>query len=72
MEHSLWKAVRWPLLVLLAGLVGVGAATILDRVFSSEWSLTIGAPSWGILLPVGVVWLVIAVVNYLVHRRRTA
>jgi hypothetical protein len=70
-EHSLWRAVRWPLLVLLVGLVGVGVATVLDRVFGDELSLTIGAPSLWILLPVGAVWLVIAVVVHLVRRHRT-
>ena len=43
MEHSLWRSVRWPILVLAAGLAGVVAAFVLDEVFSSEWSLTIGA-----------------------------
>lgn len=69
-EHSLWRAIRWPLMVLLLGTVGIAAATILDEVYSSEWSLTIGAPSLWFLLPVGAVWLVVAIVAYLVHNRR--
>jgi hypothetical protein len=71
-EHSLWRAVRWPLVVLLIALVGIAAATILDEVYSSEWSLTIGAPSLWLLLPVGAVWLVGAVVTYLLHNRRAS
>jgi hypothetical protein len=67
-EHSLWRAVRWPLAVVLVGMVGIAAAIILDEVYSSEWSLTIGAPSLWVLLP-GAVWLAAAVVIYLVHRR---
>ena len=60
-EQSLWRAVRWPLAVLLVGVAGVAAAMILDEVYSSEWSLTIGAPSIWFGLPVGAVWLVVAV-----------
>jgi hypothetical protein len=71
-EHSLWRAIRWPLVVLLVGLVGVATATILDEVYSNEWSLTIGAPSLWLLLPLGAVWLVVAVVTYLMHNRRTS
>ncbi len=71
-ERSLWQVVRWPLVVLLAGMVGIAAATILDEVYSSEWSLTIGAPSLWLLLPVGAVWLVVAVVTHLVHIRRAS
>ena len=70
-EHSLWRAVRWPLLVLLLGLVGVGVATVLDRVYTNELSLTIGAPSLWILVPLGAVWLATAVVVHFVRRRRT-
>ena len=68
-EHSLWRAVRWPLVVLLVGLVGVAAAIILDEVYSSEWSLTIGAPSLWVLVP-GAVWFLVAVVIHLTHNRR--
>lgn len=65
--RSLWRAVRWPSAVLVAGLVGIATATLLDERYSSEWSLTVGAPSLWLLLPVGAVWLVVAVV---VHLRR--
>jgi hypothetical protein len=50
--------------------VGITAAIILDEVYSSEWSLTIGAPSIWLVLPFGAVWLVIAVVAHVVHNRR--
>jgi len=66
----MWRTVRWPLVVLLVAAMGIVAATILDEVFSSEWSLTIGAPSLWVLLPVGAVWLVVAVVTHLVRSRR--
>jgi hypothetical protein len=70
LEHSLWRTIRWPLAVLLVGLAGVAAAFILDEVYSSEWSLTIGAPSLWFLVPIGAVWLVVAVVTHLVRNRR--
>ncbi|HEU5474954.1 MAG TPA: hypothetical protein VFV67_30290 [Actinophytocola sp.] len=68
-EQSLWRAVRWPVAVVLLGLVGVGVATLLDEVFTSEWSLTIGAPSLWVLV-IGAVWLAVAVVIHLVRRNR--
>lgn len=71
LEHALWRAIRWPLVVLLVAAVGITAAVILDEVYSSEWSLTIGAPFIWVLL-VGAVWLVGAVVTYLVHKRRAS
>ena len=69
-KHALWQAVRWPVAVLLVGVAGIAAATILQEVFSSEWSLTIGAPSLLFLLPVGAVWLVVAIVVHVVHNRQ--
>jgi hypothetical protein len=69
MARSLWRAIRWPLVVLLVAMAGIVTAVILDEVYASEWSLTIGAPSIWVLV-VGAVWLVVAVVAYLVHKRR--
>lgn len=68
-KHPLWHAVMWPSVVLLVGLVGVVTAVVLDEVFSSEMSLTIGAPSL-IVLAVGAVGLVVAIVVYVVRNRR--
>jgi hypothetical protein len=48
--------------------VGIGLATVLDRTASSEWALTIGGPALTVLLPVGLVWLAVAVIVYLVRR----
>jgi len=66
-ERGLWRAVRWPLLVLLIAGVGLGVATVLDRTASSEWALTIGGPALTVLLPVGLVWLVVAVIVHVVR-----
>jgi hypothetical protein len=70
-EQSLWRAVRWPLVVLLVGALGVAAAIVLDEVHSSEWWLTIGALSLSVLAA-GAVWLVVEVVAHLVRRRRAS
>jgi hypothetical protein len=67
--RGLWRAVRWPLLVLVIAGVGIGVATVVDRTDSREWALTIGGPALTVLLPVGLVWLVVAVIVYLVRRR---
>jgi hypothetical protein len=58
------------LVVLAIGVAGIAAAIILDEVFSSEWSLTIGAPSLLFLSPIGAVWLVVAAISHVVHNRR--
>jgi hypothetical protein len=67
-EGGLWRAVRWPLLVLAVAVVGVGVAAVLDRTDAREWALTIGAPALTVLLPVGLVWLLVAVVVHLVRQ----
>jgi hypothetical protein len=68
-ERGLWRAVRWPLLVLAVAVAGVGVGVVLDRTDGREWALTIGGPALTVLLPVGLVWLLVAVVVYLVRRQ---
>jgi di/tricarboxylate transporter len=68
-ERSLWRAVRWPLLLLAIAGVGIGVATVLDRTGAREWALTIGGPALTILLPVGMVWLLVAVILFIVRRQ---
>jgi hypothetical protein len=68
-ERGLWRAVRWPLLVLAVAVAGVGVGAVLDRTDGREWALTIGGPALTVLLPVGLVWLLVAVVVYLVRRQ---
>jgi hypothetical protein len=69
-EPSLWRAVRWPLALLVIAGVAIATATVLDQ-FKNELSLTIGAPALTVLLPVGLVWLVVAVIVYAARRRRS-
>jgi hypothetical protein len=66
---DLWRAVRWPLLVLAIAGLGIVVASVLDRTAAREWALTIGGPALVVLLPVGLVWLVVVVVRYVVQRR---
>jgi hypothetical protein len=68
-DRGLWLAVRWPLLVLAIAGVGIGVAAVLDRTAAREWGLTIGGPALTVLLPVGLVWLVVAVIIYVGKRR---
>lgn len=67
---DLWRAVRWPVLVLAVAAVAVIVASALDRTDAREWALTIGAPALTILLPLGALWLVLALVPHLVRSRR--
>lgn len=66
---DLWRAVRWPLLVLAVAGLGIVVANALDRTSGREWALTIGGPALTVLLPVGLVWLVVALIRYIVQRR---
>ena len=68
-RRGLWRAVRWPVLVLVVAGLGIGVAAVLDRTAAREWALTIGGPALVVLLPVGLVWLLAAVIRYLVQRR---
>ena len=63
----MWRAVRWPVLLLAITAVLLGVATILDQTSAREYALVIGAPALTILLPVGIIWLVVAL---LFHLRR--
>jgi hypothetical protein len=69
-ERDLWRAVRWSLLLILIACVGIGIAAMLDRTPSRDWALPIGGPALTVLLPLGLVWLVVAVVVYVVRGRR--
>lgn len=67
-QRPLWRAVRWPLLVLTVGAVGVLVAVVVDQTSAYEYALTVGAPSlW--VLGAGLVWLVVAVVVHVVRGR---
>jgi hypothetical protein len=71
-DRDLWRAVRWPLLVLAIAALGIGVATALDRTAAREWALTIGGPALTMLLPIGLVWLVASVIRYVVKGRGVA
>ena len=79
-DRDLWPAVRWPLVVLAVAVVGIVVAAVLDRTAAREWALTIGGlrrpwgvvrlgPSLTVLLPVGLVWLLVAVIRHVVRQR---
>ena len=69
---DLWRAVRWPLLVLAVAGVAIAVAAVLDQTDAREWALTIGGPALVVLLPVGLLWLAVAVIRYVVVRRGAA
>jgi hypothetical protein len=69
-HRDLWRAIRWPLLVLAIAGVGIGVATMLDRTAAREGALTIGGPALTVLLPVGLAWLAVAVIRYVVKNRQ--
>jgi di/tricarboxylate transporter len=63
---DLWRAVRWPLLVL--AVAGLAVAVALDQTEAREWALAIGGPALVVLLPIGLIWLAVAVIRYVVQR----
>jgi hypothetical protein len=69
-QSNLWRAVRWPAVLVAVACLGIVAAAILDRTEARELALTIGAPSLTILLPLGLLWLAVAVAIYVLQRRR--
>jgi len=69
-RSDLWRAVRWPTLVLAVAGRGIGVAIALDRTAAREWALTVGGPALAVVLPVGLIWLLVAVVRYVVNGRR--
>jgi hypothetical protein len=64
---DLWRAVRWPLLVLAVAGLAIAVAAALDRTDAREWALTIGGPALVVVLPIGLVWLAVAVIRYVVR-----
>jgi len=69
MNRDLWRAVRWPLLVLVVAGAAIIAAAVLDRTAAREWALTIGGPALTVVLPIGLLWLLVALVRHAVRRR---
>jgi hypothetical protein len=67
---DLWRTVRWPVVMIAVGVAGIVIATVLDQTPQRELALPIGAPALTILLPVGLVWLVVALVLHAVRQRR--
>jgi len=56
-----WRSLRWPLLLLGVAILGVLIAVVLDRTPQREYALVIGGPALTVLLPIGLGWLLIAV-----------
>lgn len=71
-QPTLWRAVRWPLALLAVAAAGIAVATVMDQTSARESSLVIGAPALTVLLPLGLVWLVSALVLYAARRRGRA
>jgi hypothetical protein len=70
-KRSLWVSIRWPILLLAIAGLGIIVAVILDQTGAREYALVIGAPALTVLLPIGLLWLVVALVVHLVRRRRS-
>ena len=69
-QQDLWAATRAPLSILAVAVVGIGIAFALDQTSAREHALTIGAPALTLLLPLGLVWLGVALTLH--WRRRTS
>lgn len=69
-EPTLWRAVRWPMVILAIAAIGITTATVLDRTSAWEYALIVGAPALTVLLPAGLALLVVAIIRYALRRRR--
>jgi hypothetical protein len=69
-RSGLWRAIRLPVFLLGVSAAAIATAAVLDRTPAREWALTIGAPALTILLPIGVGWLLLALIVYSVRRNR--
>jgi hypothetical protein len=69
-QQGLWTAIRAPLSLVAVAVVGIGIAFALDQTSAREHALTIGAPALTVLLPLGLLWLAVALIRH--RRRRTA
>lgn len=67
-EQDLWTETRAPLVILAVAFAGIGIAFALDQTSAREYALTIGAPALTLLLPLGLVWLAVALAK---HWRRS-
>jgi len=69
--RTLGQAVRWPLAAASVALALVLAGFVLDRFPGTgrDYALVIGGPALTVLLPLSVIWLVVAIV---LHRRRSS
>lgn len=67
--NSTWRAIRWPVVMLVVALAMLAVATVLDTGSgrARDAALLIGVAALYVLLPVAVLWAVVA----LVLQRRT-
>ncbi|HEX2174609.1 MAG TPA: hypothetical protein VHG70_01755 [Nocardioidaceae bacterium] len=64
LRRDLVRFVRWPLSLLGVSAAAILVAVVLDRTPAREYALVIGGPALTVLLPVAVVWLVVALAVY--------
>jgi len=66
---GVWRAVRWPVVATVVAALLVVAAFVLDTGSGTarDYALVIGAPALYVLLPLALLWLVVALVR---HARR--
>ncbi len=70
---GLVRAVRLPVLAIVVAALAVGAAAVLDTGSATQrdYALVIGAPAFYMVLPLAVLWLLVAVVLHVCrHSRR--
>ena len=65
-RDALLRTVRWPLVLVGIAVVLIVIALAMDN----EMSLTIGGPALAVMLPVGVLWLALALVVHAMRSRR--
>jgi NAD-dependent oxidoreductase involved in siderophore biosynthesis len=67
---SIWRSLRWPLVILVVAVVLYVVATVLDQGSERQRdiALLLGVPALYLLLPLAVIWIGIVVIRHLLRR----
>ena len=68
---SIWRTLRWLLVILAAAIVLYLVATVLDQGSEPQrdLALLLGVPALYVLLPIAIIWIAFALTRHLLRNR---